>query len=403
MAGVVLLGAGPRPHGRPVRRRPGPDHDPAGVGHRPGDRGLLRLVLRTERHRRPDRRAARALRRRHARPRHRRARGHPLPVLGADLDPVVAADRPAPHRSRRPGRRHPRPRPHRRRRARAPRWPGRARPRGRHVVRRRAARRSAGRDRRRRRARLRRPRHRHEVRPVPVPCLAAGRHGRPDPGERVPPLGHDGEGGHLPRRAPGPGLQRPRRVAAGDPDHRARHDDRRRPARHPPGGPQAAAGVRHGEPARLPLRARGHRLRGRDHRRHHPARGPRPVQGHAVPRRRHRRPPGPHPGPHPPAGPEDGIRLGAPANLRRPHRRIDGRGPAARRLHREGGGLRRVPPPRRRGRRHRHRRHRDRLGADDGVQPPLRLGVLAPRATGTTPTCTRHHERSPLPSTSSRS
>ena len=41
----------------------------------------------------------------------------------------------------------------------------------------------------------------HEVRAVPVPLLAAQRHAGADAGQRLPALGDDGEGGHLPRRA----------------------------------------------------------------------------------------------------------------------------------------------------------------------------------------------------------
>jgi hypothetical protein len=42
---------------------------------------------------------------------------------------------------------------------------------------------------------------------VPVPLLAAGRHGRPHPGQRLPALRHHGEGRCLPGRPLRPGLR----------------------------------------------------------------------------------------------------------------------------------------------------------------------------------------------------
>ena len=101
------------------------------------------------------------------------------------------------------------------------------------------------------------------------------------------------------------------------------------------------------------------------------------VQGGPVPRRRHRRPPGPHPRPHRTARPASRRRVDAGPGLRGPDRRVDGRRPAAGRLHRQGGGVRRLPAPRRHGGHRRDRRHRGRVGADDGVQPPLRCRLLA--------------------------
>ena len=56
----------------------------------------------------------------------------------------------------------------------------------------------------------------HQVGAVPVPRLAARRHGGADAGERLPALGHDGEGRRLPARPAGAGVRR-RRASGGRP------------------------------------------------------------------------------------------------------------------------------------------------------------------------------------------
>ena len=110
-----------------------------------------------------------------------------------------------------------------------------------------------------------------------------GRHGRAQPGERVPALGHDGEGGDLPPRPPQPGPRRNRRLAL--PRHPGRHRDTRHRGRPRlrPDRPQAPAGLHDVERARHADRPRGHLDRalgpGGDG---VPAR-PRPLQGGALP------------------------------------------------------------------------------------------------------------------------
>ena len=156
-------------------------------------------------------------------------------------------------------------------------------------------RRPAERHRRRRGHRAGPPRCVHEVRAGAVPRLAAGRDGRRHAGQHVPPLGDDGQGRRLPDRQARPGLRRPRPVAPGRRGRRRVDDDRRRPAGAPPARPQAAAGVRDDQPARL----HGRRLRlghvGGDGRRQRAAPRPRRVQGRRVHGRRDPRPPARHP------------------------------------------------------------------------------------------------------------
>ena len=59
---------------------------------------------------------------------------------------------------------------------------------------------SAARHHGRRRPRAHPPRRVHQVGAVPVPLVAAGGDGRADAGQRLPPLGDDGEGRRVPRR-----------------------------------------------------------------------------------------------------------------------------------------------------------------------------------------------------------
>ena len=101
-----------------------------------------------------------------------------------------------------------------------------------------------------RRAGARAPRRVHQVGAVPVPLLAAGGDGRADAGQRLPALGDDGEGRRVPRRPVRAGVRRRRPLAAARPRRRAVHDGRRRAARPAPARPQAAARLRHGQPAR---------------------------------------------------------------------------------------------------------------------------------------------------------
>ena len=73
----------------------------------------------------------------------------------------------------------------------------------------------------------------------------------PDTGQRLPALGHDGEGRRVPRRPVRSGLRRGRSLAADPGRGRPRHHGGRRPARPAPARPQAPARLRHGQPARL--------------------------------------------------------------------------------------------------------------------------------------------------------
>ena len=63
------------------------------------------------------------------------------------------------------------------------------------------------------RRRPRAPRRPEQVRPDPVPLLAARRHGRADPGQRLPARRRHGQGRRLPRRAVRPRLRRPADLA----------------------------------------------------------------------------------------------------------------------------------------------------------------------------------------------
>ena len=160
-----------------------------------------RYLPRRGRRRRAAGRPAHAVRRRHGRPRPGRQPAPALHVLGAHVGHVVPPHRQRPRRRPGPGRRpagparHQRRRPGHARRLRAPRAGRRHLP--------------AQRDRRRRRRSgtavtvalvLVLLGAFDQVGPVPVPLLAAGRHGGADAGQRLPPLGHHGEGRRLPRR-----------------------------------------------------------------------------------------------------------------------------------------------------------------------------------------------------------
>ena len=100
----------------------------------------------------------------------------------------------------------------------------------------------------------------HQVRAGPVPLLAARRDGGADAGQRLPARRGHGEGRRLPGGTVRPGLRRGPRLAAdrarAGPGH---HAGRRLPG-DPAERPQAAAGLRHRQPARLPDRAGRRRL-----------------------------------------------------------------------------------------------------------------------------------------------
>ena len=173
-----------------------------------------------------------------------------------------------------------------------------------------------------------------QVGPVAVPLLAARRHGRADAGQRLPALGHDGEGRRLPRRpasprpSPTPGRGGRWCVAVGLATmviggwRALRQYDLKRllafgtvsqlgflvvlfGAGHP----------RRPPPACVVLLA--HAL----------------FKARAVPRRRHHRPPGPHPR-HPAARRAAAAGCAARGRRGRGRPRVDGRHPAAARLRR---------------------------------------------------------------------
>ena len=301
---ICGLGAAARDRDRrPARRlrhRDGADR----FGDRPCSVGLLVVLLRADGSRRTIRRYCRQhgpprwpadpVRRRDARHRRRRRSDHDVHGVGADLDHVVSADR-RPAQS---------PRGSRRRIARLAHHVGRgSRAACRHRPHRRCRRnvpdvgdprRSAVRDGGHRRSGLCGDRSVHEVGAVPVSLVVAGSDGRADPGECLLALGDDGQGRRLPARTLRAGVRSRRAVAGARARRWARHDDRRRPARPAPARSQAALGVRHGQPARVPrrlVRCRNHR---RDAGRHRPADRPRPVQGDGVHGGRDRRSSGGH-------------------------------------------------------------------------------------------------------------
>ena len=215
-----------------------------------------------------------------------------------------------------------------------------------------------------------------------VPLLAARRHGGAHPGQRLPARRGDGEGRHLPRRPARARLRRRPRLAAGRARPGPGHDAGRRLPRAAPDRPQAAARLRHRQPARLPHGARRRRQPGAGRRRagddRWPTRcsSPRCSSPSASSTTR--------PAPATCAG-SPGWAAGSPslAVVGDAGRGVDGRAPAAARLRRQGGGLRRAAG-RRAARPHRGGRRPDRarrrLGADRRLQRPLRLGRVRPQA-----------------------
>jgi hypothetical protein len=232
--------------------------------------GLLRGLLCARRARsRPLRRLPDCLRGRDARPGHQRRHAPYVCVLGDHHRLVVPAHRPRQPQPGEPGGRHPGAR------GDHPRRPGHARrnrphrPAHRHLPARRAGE-SPGRPRERGRRGPRRAalggcgsaarRGVVQVGPGALPLLATGRHGRPDAGQRLSARCRHGQGRDLSRGAAGPGVRGAARLAADLPHPRRRHDAARCLPRAAAARPQAAPRLRHGEPARLPGRARRHRF-----------------------------------------------------------------------------------------------------------------------------------------------
>ncbi len=341
---------------------------------------LLRLVLQA---RRPQPVALHGrlhrLRRRHARPRPRRQPARALHLLGADDGLLLHAHRAQPGALGQPPLRHPGPARHDLRR------PGDAHRHGDHrrdeqLHDQRDARLAApGRcpddDGRPPRAR-RRP---HQVGAGALPLLAARRHGRPDPGERLPARSLDGQGRHLPHPAARADLRGRARVASSPARPRPVDDDPRWLARPAPRRHQAPPRLRHGEPAGLHDRPRGRRHPGRRTGRPGPRPLPRPLQVGALLQRRHHRQRDRHPRPDAAARPR-AHRTG-PRHGRDPVRRLDGRPAAARRLRRQGVGAHRrhrvrSRPPVDDHRLAGRRRPRHRVGTHGRLLRAVRLGCL---------------------------
>jgi hypothetical protein len=296
------LAAGARPRGSLPPRRALLDHDAARDRHRSTRLRLLRSLLPARRTRPgPVRRHLHGLRRHDVRSRHRRRAAHALPVLGRHHRLLLPAHRPQPittplppggsagadrHHRRRPGHARGHGPAHHRHGHRTHLGAGRPRPAG-HGHR-------SGHH-------LRDHPHPHrrdlEVRAHALPLLAAGRDGRPHPGQCLPSRRGHGQGRNLPGAASGAGLQQPSRLVGGAADAGPADHVHRRLAGPEADRPQTVAGLRHGLPAGLP-----HHHGLLRHPRHHesgagPAHRPRPVQVLPVPVCGHHRPPRRHPRP----------------------------------------------------------------------------------------------------------
>ncbi|GAA3151117.1 hypothetical protein GCM10020001_088400 [Nonomuraea salmonea] len=155
-----------------------------------------------------------------------------------------------------------------------------------------------------------------EVGDLPVQHVAAGRDGGADSGLGVPARRGDGEGGGVPAGPAGPGVRRRGVVAVGGGAAGRGDDAAGRLAGAAGDGPEAAAGVRDGQPARPDGAAvrRGHGGHGGGGRRD--GAGARAVQGRPVPRGGHR-------------GPRDGHAGPARAERARPGDAVDVRGGGA--------------------------------------------------------------------------
>ncbi len=337
------MGTDPRAQpGLPARRAVLAD-DPRGRRDGCSRPGLLRELLRGRRARpRAVRGLPGRLRRSDARPRHERRHAPALHLLGDHHRPVVPAHRARRTRASEPRRGEPGTRGHHVRRTgdagrdRDHRAAGRDVPALRGGVRPATERRPAHLGGRRPPAR----RRVHQVRADPVPLLAARRDGGPHPSERLPARCSDGEGRDLPGGAPRARL-RPPAVVAVQRARRGRCDDA---ARRLPGvaseRPEAAARLRHRQPARLPHRVARHRDATGRPRRPDDAARPRALQGQPLPDRGRDRPRDRHPRSARSVRPT--FLDAGPHRRRRPGRRVDGGTAAAAGVRRQGGRLRRL-------------------------------------------------------------
>ena len=341
-----LVGTQHRARARVPTRRPVVAAVPHRRRHRrPRARLLLRVLLRRGAGPGPFRRLPARLRRRDARPRHGRRPARALPVLGGHDGAELPAHRAPPREQVEPHRRHRGPRRDDLRRPGHARRPHHHRRIGRHlpaVPDPRGSRRRPARRRRRdgRRRRPRAPRGAEQVGARAVPLLAARRDGGAHPRQRLPARRRDGQGRHLPRRPVRARLCRRAAVAGARARPRWRDDDHRRLPLAAPVRPQAAARLRHREPARFPRRARRRRHRRRRARRRRDGARARPLQGLPVPRRRRHRPRDRHP--RPARAVRARAHLTGPGDRRRRRGRLDGGPTAAARVRRQGGRLRRL-------------------------------------------------------------
>ncbi len=258
---------------------------------------LLRLLLRRPL---PPARQVRGkpprLRRGHARPGPRRRPRPALHLLGTDHRLLLPADRPDQRPQAEPAQRPAGPHGHRVRRphhARRPPVPG---PRGGHLPPlgdpRRPAAPVGGTVHGDRADPRRRP---VQVRDLALQPLAAQRHGRPHPGQRLPARRRHGQGRRLPRRPARPRLRRRPALAPAPARPRFGDDAAGRLAGPADERPEARPRLRHRQPARLPRRPHRRRTPRHRPRRHRHDLRARPVQGAALPGHRHRRPRHRHP------------------------------------------------------------------------------------------------------------
>ncbi len=138
----------------------------------------------------------------------------------------------------------------------------------------------------RRRSRVRAARRVHEVGAGTVQQLAACRDGRADADQRLSPLGDDGQGRRVPRRAARADRCDDRQLATARARRRLGDDADRRTPRDASARSQAAARLRHHQPARVHDAAVRHRRVQDRPGRHRAAARSRRVQGDAVHARR---------------------------------------------------------------------------------------------------------------------
>ena len=218
-----------------------------------------------------------------------------------------------------------------------------------------------------------------------VPLLAARCDGRADAGQRLPPRGRDGQGRHLPRRAARPGVRGRPGLARPDGGPRPLHDARRRVAGPAPARHQAAARLRHREPARLHRRHRRPRHQGVGAVGAGPRHRARALQVDALPHGRGRRQVHRHPRPARAVRRRSTAAPGRRAGDAR--RSLDGRHRAARRVRVQGerprvavGGRPDLRAPARAVELARDHRRRRRLGPDGRLHGALPLGRLRHQA-----------------------